>query len=186
HSRAAIPPHRKLRHFDARSPRNDVCWRRRTGVLLRACQPGRSTGMSINQQAERSVPNGPRLRAAIDVGGTFTDVFILDEGGNQTVAKVPSTSNPIDAVMNGAEAANIDWHDVELFTHGTTIATNALITRNFQPAARVTTKGFRGVLEIGRGTREDPWDAYKEGTPPYVRRRDRFVVTERINYRGEI
>lgn len=142
--------------------------------------------MSINQQAERSVPNGPRLRAAIDVGGTFTDVFILDEGGNQTVAKVPSTSNPIDAVMNGAEAANIDWHDVELFTHGTTIATNALITRNFKPAAMVTTKGFRDVLEIGRGTREDPWDAYKEGTPPYVRRRDRFVVTERINYRGEI
>src|SRR5690606_17729066 len=115
-----------------------------------------------------------------------TDVFILDEGGDQAVAEVQSTSKPSGAVMNGAEAANIDWHDVELFTHGTTIATNALITRNFKPAAMVTTKGFRDVLEIGRGTREDPWDAYKEGTPPYVRRRDRFVVTERINYGGQI
>lgn len=133
-----------------------------------------------------ATPTGSGVRVAIDVGGTFTDVFILDASGNQTVAKVSSTANPIDAVMNGAEAAEVDWHDVELFTHGTTIATNALITRNYKPAAMVVTKGFRDVLEIGRGTREDPWDAYKEGTPPYIRRRDRFAVTERINYRGEV
>lgn len=142
--------------------------------------------MNIDGRLSSYASTGTRVRVAIDVGGTFTDVFILDSNGNQTVAKVPSTSNPIDAVMNGAAAARIDWHDVELFTHGTTIATNALITRNFKPAAMVTTKGFRDVLEIGRGTREDPWDAYKEGTPPYVRRRDRFAVTERINYRGEV
>lgn len=141
--------------------------------------------MSIGETAS-AVGERKRVRAAIDVGGTFTDVFILDAGGGQKVAKVPSTSNPIDAVMNGAAAANVDWNDVELFTHGTTIATNALITRSFKPAAMVTTRGFRDVLEIGRGTREDPWDAYKEGTPPYIRRRDRFVVSERINYRGEI
>ena len=142
--------------------------------------------MSMDGAGIGSAPKRARTRLAIDVGGTFTDVFVLDSNGNQTVAKVPSTANPIDAIMNGAEAADIDWHDVELFTHGTTVATNALITRNFKPAAMVTTKGFRDVLEIGRGTREDPWDAYKEGTPPYVHRRDRFVVSERINYRGEI
>lgn len=141
--------------------------------------------MSIHEEIA-TVGKRSRLRAAIDVGGTFTDVFILDAAGGQKVAKVPSTSNPIDAVMNGAAAANVDWKDVELFTHGTTIATNALITRSFKPAAMVTTRGFRDVLEIGRGTREDPWDAYKEGTPPYIRRRDRFVVSERVNYRGEI
>jgi N-methylhydantoinase A len=133
-----------------------------------------------------SAPNRSRVRLAIDVGGTFTDIFVLDSNGKQTVAKVPSTPNPIDAIMNGAAAANVEWRDVELFTHGTTTATNALITRNFKPAAMVTTKGFRDVLEIGRATREDPWDAYKEGSPPYVRRRDRFTVTERINYRGEV
>lgn len=126
------------------------------------------------------------MRAAIDVGGTFTDVFVLDADGRQRVAKVPSTSNPIDAVMNGAKASYVDWHDVDLFTHGTTIATNALLTRRYKPAAMLVTKGFRDILEIGRGTREDPWDAYKEGTPPYIRRRDRFTVSERINYRGDI
>jgi len=139
--------------------------------------------MSMDGSIPKSSPN---IRMAIDVGGTFTDIFVLDGDGTQKVAKVPSTSNPIDAVMNGAEAAGVDWADVELFTHGTTTATNALITRNFKPVAMVTTEGFRDVLEIGRGTREDPWDAYKEGTPPYVRRRDRFAVTERIDYRGKI
>ncbi len=142
--------------------------------------------MSMDGAGPGPAPQRARTRLAIDVGGTFTDVFVLDSNGNQTVAKVPSTKNPIDAIMNGAEAAHIDWADVELFTHGTTVATNALITRNFKPVAMVTTEGFRDVLEIGRGTREDPWDAYKEGTPPYVRRRDRFAVKERINFRGEI
>jgi N-methylhydantoinase A len=126
------------------------------------------------------------VRAAIDVGGTFTDVFILDSEGNKSVAKVPSTSNPIDAVMNGAEAAGVAWSDIELFAHGTTIATNALITRRFPTAAMVTTKGFRDVLEIGRGTREDPWDAYRESAPAYIRRRDRLTVTERVDYRGRV
>ena len=142
--------------------------------------------MSMDGNIVRSSADKPKVRMAIDVGGTFTDIFVLGGDGIQKVAKVPSTANPIDAVMNGADAVGVDWADVELFTHGTTTATNALITRNFKPAAMVTTKGFRDVLEIGRGTREDPWDAYKEGTPPYVRRRDRFAVAERINYRGEI
>ncbi|SFE70831.1 hydantoinase/oxoprolinase family protein [Roseivivax sediminis] len=142
--------------------------------------------MPMDGNVVQSSAEKPNVRMAIDVGGTFTDIFVLGGDGIQKVAKVPSTANPIDAVMNGAEAVGVNWADVELFTHGTTTATNALITRNFKPAAMVTTKGFRDVLEIGRGTREDPWDAYKEGTPPYVRRRDRFAVAERINYRGEI
>lgn len=140
----------------------------------------------MNVRAAEKSTKKTRMRAAIDVGGTFTDVFVLDADGRQRVAKVPSTSNPIDAVMNGAKASNVDWHDVDLFTHGTTIATNALLTRRYKPAAMLVTKGFRDILEIGRGTREDPWDAYKEGTPPYIRRRDRFTVSERINYRGDI
>src|SRR5690606_22037705 len=127
-----------------------------------------------------------RMRAAIDVGGTFTDVIVLNAAGRQTVAMVPSTSSSIDAVMNGAKASYVDWQAGDLFTHGTTIATNALLTRRYKPAAMLVTKGFRDILEIGRGIREDPWDAYKEGTPPYIRRRDRFTVSERINYRGDI
>ncbi len=130
----------------------------------------------------------PRLRVAVDVGGTFTDVFVLDEEtGDVRVAKVPSTpADPMEGVMHGVEAGDVALADVSLFSHGTTVATNALITRRFQSAAMVTTRNFRDVLEIRRGTKDDLWDAYKDVTPPYIRRRDRFEVTERIDYAGTV
>src|SRR6266571_9374270 len=127
------------------------------------------------------------LRVAVDVGGTFTDICILDEdGGGIEVGKLPSTSDPIDAVVAGVVDAGIDLRDVVVFSHGTTVATNALLTRNLPPAAMVTTRHFRDVIEIRRGTKQDLWDAYKDVAPPYIRRRDRFEVTERIDYAGEI
>ena len=127
------------------------------------------------------------FRVAVDVGGTFTDVCVLDEAaGEVRVGKVPSTADPIDAVVAGVVGADVDLRDVMLFSHGTTVATNALITRNLPPAAMVTTRGFRDVLEIRRGTKPDLWDAYKDVAPPYIRRRDRFEVTERVDYAGEV
>ena len=130
----------------------------------------------------------PNLRVAVDVGGTFTDVFVLDEETAAVrVAKVPSTPHdPMEGVMSGVAAAEVDLADVTLFSHGTTVATNALITRRFPPAAMVTTRGFRDVLEIRRGTRYDLWDAYKDVSPPYIRRRDRFEVGERIDFEGRV
>jgi N-methylhydantoinase A len=124
---------------------------------------------------------------AVDVGGTFTDVCVLDDdSGEIRVAKVPSTSDPLEGVLAGVEEAGIDLSDVRLFSHGTTVATNALITRRFPPAAMVTTRDFRDVIEIRRGTRDDLWDAYKDVAPPYIRRRDRFEVTERVDFAGEV
>lgn len=126
------------------------------------------------------------VRVAVDVGGTFTDVCIFDDDTQQMrVTKVPSTpSDPMVAVMNGVERGEIDLNEVSLFSHGTTVATNALITRNFPAAALVTTRGFRDVLEIRDGTKDDLWDAYNDVSEPYIRRRDRFEVTERIDYNG--
>lgn len=130
---------------------------------------------------------GKAVRVACDVGGTFTDVCILDEAsGRMRVAKTPTTPDPIDGVLNGIAAGGIDLRDVALFSHGTTLATNALITRNFPPAVMVTTKGFRDVIEIRRGTRDDLWDTYKEMAPPYISRRNRLVVTERVDYSGAV
>src|SRR5439155_13261111 len=129
----------------------------------------------------------PNLRVAVDVGGTFTDICILDEAdGSIEVRKVPSTSDPIEAVVDGVAEAGIDLRDVVVFSHGTTVATNALLTRNLPPAAMVTTRHFRDVIEIRRGTKPDLWDAYNDVAPPYIRRRDRFEVTERIDHAGEI
>src|SRR6266536_432089 len=127
------------------------------------------------------------LRVAVDVGGTFTDICILDEdGGEVQVGKVPSTADPIEAVVEGVVGAGIDLRNVVVFTHGTTVATNALITRNLPPAAMVTTRHFRDVIEIRRGTKPDLWDAYNDVAPPYIRRRDRFEVTERVDHAGEV
>lgn len=128
------------------------------------------------------------LRVAVDVGGTFTDVCIFDEETQEMrVTKVPSTpQDPMLAVMGGVERAKINLADVSLFSHGTTVATNALITRNFPSAAMITTRGFRDVIEIRDGTKDDLWDAYNDVSGPYIRRRDRFEVTERIDFSGKV
>lgn len=128
------------------------------------------------------------LRVAVDVGGTFTDVCIFDDADKtMRVTKVPSTpDDPMRAVIGGVERGNIDLNSVSLFSHGTTVATNALITRRFPKAALVTTKGFRDVIEIRDGTKDELWDAYKDVSGPYIRRRDRFEVTERVDYSGRV
>ena len=130
---------------------------------------------------------GDTVRVAVDVGGTFTDICVLNEAdGTIEVAKVPSTADPIDGVMAGVAGAGVDLAQAALFSHGTTVATNALITRRLPAAAMVTTLGFRDVIEIRRGTKEDLWDAYKDVAPPYIRRLDRLEVTERIDYAGNV
>ena len=95
-------------------------------------------------------------RIAVDIGGTFTDLCILDEAtGRISIAKTPSTpSDPIVGAMKGVADANVDLKDVSLFAHGTTVATNALITRNLPPAAMICTRGFRDVIEIRRAVKE--------------------------------
>ena len=124
---------------------------------------------------------------AVDVGGTFTDICVLErESGELRVAKVPSTGDPMRGVMAAVEQAGVDLSQVALFSHGTTVATNALITRRFPPAAMVTTQGFRDVIEIRRGTKEDLWDAYEDVAPPPIPRRHRFEVAERIDYAGDV
>lgn len=129
-----------------------------------------------------------KKRLAIDVGGTFTDVFLFDEEtGEIFVTKTSSTpSNPEKGILEGIAKAKINGEDIKVFSHGTTVGTNALIERKLPKTALITTKGFRDVIEIGRGTKEDIWDTYKDKARPYIRRRDRFEVTERTDYEGNI
>jgi len=88
-------------------------------------------------------------------------------------------------VLGSIEEVGVGLNNIGLFSHGTTVATNALITRSFPRAAMITMKGFRDVIEIRRGTRQDLWDAYKDVASPYIRRRDRFEVAERVDYAGK-
>ena len=132
--------------------------------------------------------DGAVWRVAIDTGGTFTDAYFFNEKTGQShVAKVSSTpASPDIAVIESIRAGGISPSDIRLLTHGTTVATNALITRRLSKAALVTTTGFRDVIEIRDGTKEDLWDAYKDSSPAYIKRRDRFEINERIDHAGKV
>ena len=128
------------------------------------------------------------IRVAVDVGGTFTDICILDDAtGELRVEKTASTpDDPMQGILTGIGQAGVDLSQVALFSHGTTVATNALITRRLPRTAMICTKGFRDVIEIRRGNKEDLWDTYKDVVKPYIPRRDRLTVPERTRQDGEI
>lgn len=129
-----------------------------------------------------------KYRVAVDVGGTFTDVFVFDEQNKKVnIAKTPSTpKNPQIGVLNGIKKAKVAGDEIMMFSHGTTVGTNALIERKLPRTALITTKGFRDIPEIRRGTKLDLWDAYNDVAEPYIKRRDRFEINERIDYSGKV
>ncbi|MDH3231697.1 MAG: hydantoinase/oxoprolinase family protein, partial [Alphaproteobacteria bacterium] len=127
----------------------------------------------------------------VDVGGTFTDFYALDEAtGTVRVGKRPSTpDDPGRAILEGLQEVaaehGIPLNAVRRFSHGTTVATNALIQRKGGAVALVTTKGFRDLLEIGRQTRPHMYDLYMDHPPPLVPRQHRLELDERIDAAGE-
>ncbi|WP_440767126.1 hydantoinase/oxoprolinase family protein [Natronorubrum sp. DTA7] len=127
-------------------------------------------------------------RAGIDIGGTFTDLIVFDEEtGTIEITKTPSTpENSAKGVINGLTKAETEIADLDFFSHGSTVGTNALIERELPRTGLITTAGFRDVHEIRDATKEDVWDAYTDVAEPYVTRRDRLEVTERIDYNGEV
>ncbi|WP_306061295.1 hydantoinase/oxoprolinase family protein [Natronococcus wangiae] len=128
------------------------------------------------------------IRSGVDIGGTFTDVIVFDEEtGEIDIEKTPSTpGNPAEGVINGLSKADTDIADLEFFSHGSTVGTNALIERELPRVGLLTTEGFRDVHEIRDGTKDNLWDAYEDVADPYVQRRDRLEVPERIDAAGNI
>ncbi|GBD43657.1 Acetophenone carboxylase gamma subunit [bacterium HR40] len=136
----------------------------------------------MNEQAGRA----GGLRVGIDVGGTFTDLMLVDEAGRVRVAKTPTTpDNQAEGVLAALEAAGVDLSAVSLLVHGTTTTTNAFLERRIARVGLITTKGFRDVLELGRRTRPRPYGM--TGTfEPLVERPFRLEVDERITAEGEV
>jgi N-methylhydantoinase A len=122
----------------------------------------------------------------VDVGGTFTDFFAYDGRSHATqLLKVPSTpENPAAAIADGlrelCRSCAIDRRHVSRLSHGTTVATNALIQRKGATVAVLTTRGFRDLLEIGRQTRPHLYSFQIDHPEPLVPRHRRFEVDERI------
>src|SRR3954452_14934652 len=133
------------------------------------------------------------LRVGVDTGGTFTDLVAHDdETGAVYVHKTSSTpSDPGKAIVTGlsellVKAGRRSIGEVSYFAHGTTVGTNALLTGNGVRTALITTKGFRDLLELGRGRRPDMYDLQADKPTPFVPRDLRREVTERVRHDGRI
>ena len=124
-----------------------------------------------------------RQLLGVDVGGTFTD-FLFWDGEQLVVAKRPSTPrNPEQAVLDQIHEAG--WKPDEV-VHGSTVATNALLTRRGARTALITTTGFRDTLVIGRQQRPMLYALQPSKPPPLVPDTRRFEVRERVAADGSV
>jgi N-methylhydantoinase A len=131
-------------------------------------------------------------RIGIDIGGTFTDVAMVDEtGGRIGIAKVLTTPHDfgqavIAGIHQGLEQHGISPGDVSLLSHATTVVTNALLERKGARAGFIATRGFRDLLELRRSSRVDLYDLFQDAPSVLVPRRWRFEITGRIDAQGEV
>lgn len=122
----------------------------------------------------------------VDVGGTFTDLLLLDQNGQVRVAKVPSTlDNQAFGVLAAIQATGVALEQVDTIVHGTTTTTNALLERKLARTGLITTRGFRDVLELGRRTRPQAY-GLTGSFQPLISRELRLEVDERIDAEGEV
>lgn len=130
----------------------------------------------------------------IDVGGTFTDCVVVDSKGASTIVKAFTTPNdPSEGVITGLEKLGLKLGlSVEDFlsrvtriVHGTTITTNAVLTGRGAKTGFITTRGFRDILLMRRGIREDQFNSKRNPPAPLVPRRLTYTVAERVNCEGQ-
>ncbi len=137
-------------------------------------------------------------RITIDVGGTFTDCLVLEDGGTLRQFKSPTTpADPSVGLLNALTKAAVGYEleldaflgQVELIIHGTTLATNTLINRNGAKTGMITTRDFRDIVEIRRGYKNVRTSMYNVFVPPYKPLAPRYLrmeATERTTYDGTI
>ena len=133
---------------------------------------------------------GVKVRAATDVGGTFTDLALLIQDfatgrQNLIVEKADTTPPNFEAgVLNVLHKAAVPIRDIEWLSHGTTLVINAITERRGARVGLITTEGFRDVLEIARGDRPNFFDLRYRKPAPFVPRYLRREIAGRMDYRG--
>ena len=136
-----------------------------------------------------------KLRVGVDTGGTFTDCVVIDESGvAHTFKELSTPKDPsiglYNVVTKAAEAFGKSLQDflgdLDFFAHGTTVATNTLLTGTGAKTGLICTKGFRDTIEMRRAHKEDIWDLFLEVPDPLVPRYLRIGVEERIDYAGRV
>jgi N-methylhydantoinase A len=130
------------------------------------------------------------IRMGVDIGGTFTDVVIEVEGAQFSTKVLTTYTAPEDAIIDGMHQvcakACIVPADIGQITHGTTLATNALIERRGAKTALITTQGFRDVIEMRTESRFEQYDLNLELPEPLIPRQSRFTVPERVDANGDV
>lgn len=133
------------------------------------------------------------MRAASDVGGTFTDLVFYEIDGSTglpgaiQIAKTDTTPPDFEqGVMDAMKKAKISSESLDFFAHGSTVVINALTERKGVKTALITTSGFRDVLEIARGNRPDLFNFNFRKPKPFVDRYLRAELKERTSFKGEL
>lgn len=131
------------------------------------------------------------VRISIDVGGTFTDVLLIDADGKRWHTKVRSTPDDssqgvLDGLSKILNQAKVAAEEIKFLLHGTTVATNAILQRKGAKISLISTKGFEDLLEIGRQQRPQLYDLFFEKNEPLVPRDRIFSVKERILNDGTV
>lgn len=136
-----------------------------------------------------------KLRISTDIGGTFTDLVSVDENGDLKVVKVSTTSQDFsrgifDALDLLGEQYNMSINDLlkqsNVFIHGSTVSTNALIVKKVAKIGLILTKGHRDILTFREGGKENTFDTHIDYPEPYVPRYLTQTVTERVNAEGGV
>jgi N-methylhydantoinase A len=131
-------------------------------------------------------------KLSADIGGTFTDLVLVDGDGTLRVHKTPSTPHDFtEGILRGAEEILAghnggDLGDVDLFVHGATVVLNALLQLSLPRTGLITTRGFRDVLEIMRTNNPRMYDLQYVKPQPLIPRWLRLEVTERVRHTGEV
>ncbi len=131
------------------------------------------------------------FRVGADIGGTFTDLVLLDASGRCVTRKVSSTPDNysraiVEGVLELMAAHGVEAGDMSELVHASTIATNAILEFKGAKTALITTRGFRDVLEMRRLRIPVLYDLQYRKPPPLVPRRLRLEVNERLGARGVV
>jgi N-methylhydantoinase A len=147
------------------------------------------TEARVDERGERAA----RYRIGVDVGGTFTDLFLWSpEGGGESFKVLSTPQDPSVGVVDGlrtiAESRDLELgaflRQVRTIVHGTTVATNAVLTRRGGKTGLITTQGVRDALEMRRGIREEQYNNRFPNVVPLVPRHLRQTVRGRLDYQG--
>jgi N-methylhydantoinase A len=131
-------------------------------------------------------------RIGVDIGGTFTDVAVVEEAsGYIGVAKVLTTPGDlVEGVLHALQSAMSRYDvmdaEVSLLSHATTVVTNAILEKKGARSALITTRGFRDILELRRSARANLYDLFQDAPATLIPRRHRFEISERIGADGKI